>query len=139
MMVVINQTEAIDHQHITTDLHLPLTQCHLFLRIHVRVDQDLVGADLVLVTAVRIKVKSGDKHWLRHRFFCASIDLLWTRRFGTFWQIQAGTPMHELQRLGGWRTGEMVERYAHLAPEHLAIAVERIDSKFERYDLASVN
>lgn len=26
------------------------------------------------------------------------------------WQRQAGTPTHELQQLGGWRTGAMVER-----------------------------
>ena len=55
------------------------------------------------------------------------------------WQRQAGTPTHELQRLGGWRTGAMVERYAHLAPESLAIAAQRLDSKFEGYDLATVN
>lgn len=54
------------------------------------------------------------------------------------WQRQAGTPTHELQRLGGWRTGAMVERYAHLAPEHLAIAAQRLDSTFEGYDLATV-
>lgn len=44
------------------------------------------------------------------------------------WQRQAGTPTHELQRLGGWRTGAMVERYAHLAPDHLAVAAARLDS-----------
>lgn len=44
------------------------------------------------------------------------------------WQRQAGTPTHELQRLGGWRTGAMVERYAHLAPDHLAMASSRLDS-----------
>ena len=55
------------------------------------------------------------------------------------WQRQAGTPTHELQRLGGWRTGAMVERYAHLAPESLAIAAQRLDSKFEGYDLATVS
>lgn len=44
------------------------------------------------------------------------------------WQRQAGTPTHELQRLGGWRTGAMVERYAHLAPDHLALAASRLDS-----------
>ncbi len=44
------------------------------------------------------------------------------------WQRQAGTPTHELQRLGGWRTGAMVERYAHLAPDHLAQAASRLDS-----------
>ena len=44
------------------------------------------------------------------------------------WQRQAGTPTHELQRLGGWRTGSMVERYAHLAPDQLAVAASRLDS-----------
>jgi integrase len=43
------------------------------------------------------------------------------------WQRQAGTPTHELQRLGGWRTAVMVERYAHLAPDHLAQAASRLD------------
>lgn len=53
------------------------------------------------------------------------------------WQRQAGTPTHELQRLGGWRTGAMVERYAHLAPDHLAVAASRLDSVFAGYDLAT--
>ena len=44
------------------------------------------------------------------------------------WQRQAGTPTYELQRLGGWRTGAMVERYAHLAPDHLASAAARLDA-----------
>lgn len=44
------------------------------------------------------------------------------------WQRQAGTPTHELQKLGGWRTGAMVERYAHLAPDQLALAASRLDS-----------
>lgn len=47
------------------------------------------------------------------------------------WQRQAGTPTHELQRLGGWRTGTMVERYAHLAPDHLSLAASRLDSVLE--------
>lgn len=44
------------------------------------------------------------------------------------WQRQAGTPTHELQQLGGWRTGAMVERYAHLAPNSLAQAASRLDA-----------
>ena len=44
------------------------------------------------------------------------------------WQRQAGIATHELQRLGGWRTGVMVERYAPLAPENLAVAASRLDS-----------
>lgn len=36
------------------------------------------------------------------------------------WHVQAGTPLHVLQELGGWECVEMVRRYAHLAPNHLA-------------------
>ncbi len=53
------------------------------------------------------------------------------------WHRQAGTPTHELQRLGGWRSSVMVERYAHLAPDHLATAASRIDSLLRGYDLAT--
>ncbi len=49
-----------------------------------------------------------------------------------------GTPTHELQQLGGWKTGQMVERYAHLAPEHLATAAARLDGLMIGYDLATV-
>jgi integrase len=36
------------------------------------------------------------------------------------WHVQNGTPLNVLQELGGWASYEMVQRYAHLAPEHLA-------------------
>jgi len=42
------------------------------------------------------------------------------------WHVQAGTPLHVLQELGGWASFEMVRRYAHLAPEHLAEHADRI-------------
>ena len=32
--------------------------------------------------------------------------------------------------------GAMVERYAHLAPDHLALATSRLDSLLAGYDLA---
>lgn len=35
------------------------------------------------------------------------------------WHAQAGTPLTKIQALGGWRTIEMVMRYAHLSPHHL--------------------
>jgi hypothetical protein len=41
---------------------------------------------------------------------------------------KAGTPTYELQRLGGWKTPSMVERYAHVAPEGLQNAAGRIDA-----------
>ena len=40
--------------------------------------------------------------------------------------MQAGTPLHVLQDLGGWETAEMVRRYAHLSADHLAGYVDRV-------------
>ena len=42
------------------------------------------------------------------------------------WHAMAGTPLSVLQELGGWHSHEMVQRYAHLSPEHLANAAERV-------------
>ena len=42
------------------------------------------------------------------------------------WHAQAGTPMSVLQELGGWHSPQMVQRYAHLSPEHLAAAAEKV-------------
>ena len=53
------------------------------------------------------------------------------------WHRMQGTPTHELQQLGGWKTGAMVERYAHQSPDHLANAAARLDSVFDGYDLAT--
>jgi len=45
------------------------------------------------------------------------------------WHAQAGTPMHVLQELGGWRSSEMVRRYAHLSSEHLAQYANRVSAE----------
>lgn len=42
------------------------------------------------------------------------------------WHAMAGTPMSVLQELGGWHSPEMVRKYAHLSPEHLRAAAERV-------------
>ena len=42
------------------------------------------------------------------------------------WHVQSGTPLPVLQQLGGWQSYEMVLRYAHLAPEHLAEYADRL-------------
>jgi integrase len=54
------------------------------------------------------------------------------------WHRQAGTPTHELQRLGGWLSAVMVERYAHLAPDYLTQAAGRIDPLLGGYDSATL-
>lgn len=57
-------------------------------------------------------------------------DFRWHDLRHTFatWHREAGTPTHELQRLGGWKTQSMVERYADVAPEGLQFAPSRLDS-----------
>ena len=65
-------------------------------------------------------------------------DFKWHDLRHTFatWHRQAGTPTHELQRLGGWKTAAMVERYAHIAPEQLQGAAARLDA-FAGYKMAT--
>jgi integrase len=36
------------------------------------------------------------------------------------WLIQNGTPMYDLQEMGGWKSGDMVRRYAHLGPAQMS-------------------
>lgn len=47
------------------------------------------------------------------------------------WHVMSGTSLQELMELGGWKSYEMVLRYAHLAPEHLSTAASRIERKIE--------
>lgn len=42
------------------------------------------------------------------------------------WHAMAGTPLSVLQELGGWHSPQMVQKYSHLSPEHLAAAAERV-------------
>jgi hypothetical protein len=43
--------------------------------------------------------------------------------------LQSGTALQELMELGGWKSYEMVLRYAHLAPEKLSSVASRIEWK----------
>ncbi|MBA3507970.1 MAG: tyrosine-type recombinase/integrase [Betaproteobacteria bacterium] len=42
------------------------------------------------------------------------------------WHVIAGTTMADLQELRAWKSGEMVRRYAHFAPEQLPAAADRL-------------
>ena len=43
------------------------------------------------------------------------------------WHVQAGTPLHVLQELGGWQSYEMVRRYAHLSADQLLDHAKKLD------------
>ena len=46
--------------------------------------------------------------------------------------MQSGTSLPELMELGGWKSYEMVLRYAHLAPEKLSFVAGRIERQAAR-------
>src|SRR5277367_2779426 len=48
------------------------------------------------------------------------------------WHVQSGTSLPELMELGGWKSYEMVLRYAHLAPEKLSSVAGRIERQSSR-------
>ena len=45
--------------------------------------------------------------------------------------MQSGTSLPELMELGGWKSYEMVLRYAHLAPEKLSFVAGRISGSHQ--------
>jgi integrase len=42
------------------------------------------------------------------------------------WAVMNGVPLPEVQRLGGWKTAQMVQRYAHFSTEHLAESAAKV-------------
>jgi integrase len=60
------------------------------------------------------------------------------RAWATF-HMQAGTPLHVVQEVGGWASPQMVQRYAHLTPGHLAGHVASFGDRVKLgvYDLAT--
>jgi integrase len=62
------------------------------------------------------RAKAGLPHFRWH-------DL---RHTAASWAVQAGTPLPVLQEWFGWRSAQMVRRYAHLAPEHIAPYADRL-------------
>lgn len=55
-------------------------------------------------------------------------DFTWhdLRHTWASWHIMNGTRLEELQQLGGWKTLDMVQRYTHLAPQHLARVADNV-------------
>lgn len=84
-------------------------------------------------------VNANTRAWRKALKRAGIEDFRWhdLRHTWASWHRMQGTPTHELQQLGGWKTGAMVERYAHLAPDHLANAAARLDSVVVGYDLAT--
>jgi integrase len=72
--------------------------------------------------------KCNTKAWRNALTRVGIEDFRWhdLRHTWASWHVQAGTPLHVLQELGGWSDVRMVMRYAHLAPDHLAPYADRL-------------
>lgn len=63
----------------------------------------------------RAKIKGANWHSLRHTF--------------ASWAVQNGVTLHELMGLMDVSSYQIVLRYAHLAPDHLALAASKVGTK----------
>lgn len=72
--------------------------------------------------------RCNTKVWRKALTLSGIEDFRWhdLRHTWASWHVQNGTPMHVLQELGGWSDIRMVQRYAHLSPEHLAPYAETL-------------
>lgn len=61
------------------------------------------------------------------------VDFRWhdLRHTWASWHVQNGTPVYVLKELGGWADMDMVQKYAHLSPNHLSEFVERVSGLIE--------
>jgi integrase len=50
------------------------------------------------------------------------------------WAVMSGVPLAEVQRLGGWKTAQMVQRYSHFSTEHLAESAAKVKPVSLRYN-----
>lgn len=68
------------------------------------------------------KIGSVKKAWHAALERAGIEDFVWhdLRHTWASWHVQNGTPLAVLKELGGWKSMDMVMRYAHLAPDHLA-------------------
>lgn len=48
------------------------------------------------------------------------------------WLVQSGVSLYALKEMGGWESIEMVQKYAHLAPEHLHQHAVMIDGMMQK-------
>ncbi len=72
--------------------------------------------------------KCNTKLWRNALVEVGITDFRWhdLRHTWASWHVQNGTPLYALQELGGWSDVRMVQRYAHLAPEHLSKYADKL-------------
>jgi len=95
----------------------------------VLMEQKGVHDEFVFVYQGHPVKQTSTKAWYAALVRAGIEDFTWhdLRHTWASWHVQAGTPLHELMELGGWKTYKTVLRYAHLAADQLSEAAKRID------------
>lgn len=72
--------------------------------------------------------KASNRAWYQSVKEAKMVGFRWhdLRHTWASWHVMNGTRLDELAKLGGWKTLQMVQRYAHLAPEHLAAVAANV-------------
>ncbi len=80
--------------------------------------------------------KASNKAWYAALRKAKLVGFRWhdLRHTWASWHVMNGTRLEELQDLGGWKTLQMVRRYAHLATAHLAAAAGNVKPVSLRYN-----
>ena len=100
------------------DIHVSLSQLSIDLL------QRQLGkhAERVFTYASRPVAKVNTKAWQKALKRAGIQNFRWhdLRHTWASWLVQSGTPLYDLQEMAGWKSAEMVRRYAHLAPAQMA-------------------
>jgi integrase len=80
--------------------------------------------------------KASNRAWYEALRKAKLVGFRWhdLRHTWASWAVMSGVRLEELQRMGGWATAQMVQRYAHLSSEHLAEAAARVKPVSLRYN-----
>jgi integrase len=86
------------------------------------------GSQWVFPGPFKTPLYQPGKPWTQARQDAGIKDFRWhdLRHTWAAWHVMSGTSLQELKELGGWRTFDMVLVYAHLAPDHLKAAAQRL-------------
>lgn len=80
--------------------------------------------------------KASNRAWYAALVAADLVGFRWhdLRHTWASWAVMNGVSLMELKELGGWKTLQMVARYAHLATEHLAGAASKVKPVSLRYN-----
>lgn len=80
--------------------------------------------------------RASNRAWRAARTKAKLTNFRWhdLRHTWASWHAMNGTRLEDIQQLGGWASPQMVQRYRHLSPEHLAEAAARVKPVSTRYN-----